>query len=495
MAPDSEATGQVSSVPLTSNPGTNHLWASGATLFWGGSQLGTTTPGAGAIEGTATAGEVSYGDGSNTITSTSNFKWDGSDLAITSTGTDKANLDILQLTNTVNAADMDGTETSIKFNQWYYDASSPATEDSGRITVGTLNDWTTSAGTRDSEMSFDISIDGALYQMGRFNPDGFIIDEYTRLARNTSTNGLYVTDSGGNPVKVSTASGANGGISFDNTTANTIYRDSGVSMWDSTESYRLQGNTTTGYLQLDLNKISLVRNASSAASSMFQFGDGGTYDQFSILEDQRGSTATNGLLFLRAKKTGDYGYATLGLKAISGSNYSEMYVNGISTNEAFRFDTNSKSHAFDIAKAGYVSVGGAVDSTNQFTVVGTTHLSGAATVTGVLSATAKSFNIEHPLYKDKRLVHGSLEGPEHGIYIRGTIESKEYGCEIELPEYWSAMCDDYTVQLTPHGPYTVYISGKEKDKVMVASTSREYKFDYYVVGSRTDETLEVVQDA
>ena len=244
-----------------------------------------------------------------------------------------------------------------------------------------------------------------------------------------------------------------------------------------------------------MNKISLVRNALSSASSMFQFGDGGTYDQFSILEDTRGSTATNGLLYLRAKKTGDYGYATLGLKAISGSNYSEMYVNGISTNEAFRFDTNSKSHALDIAKAGYVSVGGAVDSTNQFTVIGTTHLSGAATVTGVLSATAKSFNIEHPLYKDKRLVHGSLEGPEHGIYIRGTIEAKEYGCEIELPEYWEAMCDDYTVQLTPHGPYTVYISGKEKDKVMVASTSREYKFDYYVVGSRTDETLEVVQDA
>jgi hypothetical protein len=117
------------------------------------------------------------------------------------------------------------------------------------------------------------------------------------------------------------------------------------------------------------------------------------------------------------------------------------------------------------------------------------------TVTGTVSATAKSFNIEHPLYKDKRLVHGSLEGPEHGIYIRGSIESKEYGCLIELPEYWDAMCEDYTVQLTPHGPYTVYIKEKQKDKVMVASTSREYKFDYYIVGSRTDETLEVVQDA
>ena len=118
---------------------------------------------------------------------------------------------------------------------------------------------------------------------------------------------------------------------------------------------------------------------------------------------------------------------------------------------------------------------------------------GTVTINGTISATAKSFNIEHPLYKDKRLVHGSLEGPEHGIYIRGTIEAIE-GCEIELPEYWSAMCEDYTVQLTPHGPYTVYIKEKLKDKVMVECSQEDFKFDYYIVGARTDETLEVVQD-
>jgi hypothetical protein len=269
----------------------------------------------------------------------------------------------------------------------------------------------------------------------------------------------------------------------------------GSTTWTNQKSFRFTGEQTDGVFQIDQNKIGLVRDTDSAASNVLQIGDHTTYDQFSIVEDQRGSSATNGLLYLRSKKTGNYGYATMALGAVSGSNTSYLYVNGISTNEALRFDTNSKSHAFDIAKAGYVSVGGAVDSTNQFTVVGTTHLSGAATVTGVLSATAKSFNIEHPLYKDKRLVHGSLEGPEHGIYIRGSIESKEYGCLIELPEYWDAMCEDYTVQLTPHGPYTVYIKEKQKDKVMVASTSREYKFDYYIVGSRTDETLEVVQDA
>jgi hypothetical protein len=117
-----------------------------------------------------------------------------------------------------------------------------------------------------------------------------------------------------------------------------------------------------------------------------------------------------------------------------------------------------------------------------------------ATFAGTISATAKSFNIPHPLYKDKRLVHGSLEGPEHAIYIRGTIETEEKGCLVELPEYWSAMCEDYTVQLTPHGPYTVYIKEKLKDKVMIECSQKKFKFDYYIVGARTDETLEVVQD-
>jgi hypothetical protein len=117
-----------------------------------------------------------------------------------------------------------------------------------------------------------------------------------------------------------------------------------------------------------------------------------------------------------------------------------------------------------------------------------------AVFAGTISATAKSFNIPHPLYKDKRLVHGSLEGPEHAIYIRGTIETEEKGCLVELPEYWSAMCEDYTVQLTPHGPYTVYIKEKLKDKVMIECSQKKFKFDYYIVGARTDETLEVVQD-
>ena len=150
----------------------------------------------------------------------------------------------------------------------------------------------------------------------------------------------------------------------------------GSTTFTNQKSYRFIGEQTDGVFQIDQNSIALNRDTDSAASALLKLGDHTTYDQFSILEDQRGSTATNGLLYLRTKKTGTAGYATVALGAISGSNTSYLYVNGISTNEALRFDTNSKSHAFDIAKAGYVSVGGAVDSTNQFTVIGNTHLSG-----------------------------------------------------------------------------------------------------------------------
>ena len=52
-------------------------------------------------------------------------------LHVVKSGTANANLDIITLENSVNAADMDGTSTSILFNQWY-NAGTPNVVDSGR---------------------------------------------------------------------------------------------------------------------------------------------------------------------------------------------------------------------------------------------------------------------------------------------------------------------------------------------------------------------------
>ena len=111
-------------------------------------------------------------DGDGTVTSESQLSFDGDVLAITGTGTAKGNKDILTITNDVNAADMDGTETSILFNQWYYDGSSPAVADAGRISIVTENDWTSTTSTQDSYMAFETALNGTVTEMARITSAG-----------------------------------------------------------------------------------------------------------------------------------------------------------------------------------------------------------------------------------------------------------------------------------------------------------------------------------
>ena len=56
--------------------------------------------------------------------------------------------------------------------------------------------------------------------------------------------------------------------------------------------------------------------------------------------------------------------------------------------------------------------------------------SGDVTFTGKISATSKSFLIDHPTKENKKLQYASLEGPENGVYVRGKLE----GDVIELPD-------------------------------------------------------------
>jgi hypothetical protein len=66
------------------------------------------------------------------------------------------------------------------------------------------------------------------------------------------------------------------------------------------------------------------------------------------------------------------------------------------------------------------------------------------------SSTTKTFIIDHPIEKDKYLVHACLEGPEVGVYYRGMGEiSNNHSKTIELPDYVSAIANNFTVQITP----------------------------------------------
>jgi hypothetical protein len=123
----------------------------------------------------------------------------------------------------------------------------------------------------------------------------------------------------------------------------------------------------------------------------------------------------------------------------------------------------------------------------------------AVSITGHLEATTKSFNIPHPLLDSKRLVYGSLEGPEHGMYQRGSfdIEDGRRIVAIDLPVYWSAMTyDDYTVNLTTYGDYNVWISNRDENGFWVETNAeKEWSFDWNVIAGRKDAKLVVEPDA
>jgi hypothetical protein len=93
-------------------------------------------------------------------------------LSVHDAGASKTNTDVLGLTNLYNAADMDGTATSLLFRQYYYDAATPAAVDAGRITVGTETDWTSTASTQDSYMSFSTALDGVVIERMRVSSGG-----------------------------------------------------------------------------------------------------------------------------------------------------------------------------------------------------------------------------------------------------------------------------------------------------------------------------------
>ena len=158
----------------------------------------------------------------------------------------------------------------------------------------------------------------------------------------------------------------------------------------------------------------------------------------------------------------------------------------------------------DDSMAGHLTITKA--GATALTVVGANSSQGSAVdITGHLSATTKSFNIPHPLDENKRLVYGCLEGPEYGMYNRGTEwigddtdeRYKDRMVGIELPDYWFKMVGkDYTISLTPYGNYNVWIAKKTEDGFWVKTDAqKKIRFDWSVIGGRQDAKLEVEPNA
>jgi hypothetical protein len=137
--------------------------------------------------------------------------------------------------------------------------------------------------------------------------------------------------------------------------------------------------------------------------------------------------------------------------------------------------------------------------TNALTLKGGNSASSnpALTITGHMEADTKSFNIPHPIDPKRRLVYGALEGPEYGVYNRGTVtlDTVPERIRISLPDYWPKLCgDDYTISITPYGPYNIWVDIKKDDGFTLECDAEEdVKFDWIVTGGRKDAIIPEVE--
>ena len=111
----------------------------------------------------------------------------------------------------------------------------------------------------------------------------------------------------------------------------------------------------------------------------------------------------------------------------------------------------------------------------------------------IIYDTSKTFVINHPKDESKYLVHACLEGPEAGVYYRGTgtIAELETSVEVELPDYVDALAVDLTVQVTPIYNGTVRIlnaSCVSNNKFTVYGDSGD--FHWHVYGRRATVVVE-----
>ena len=211
----------------------------------------------------------------------------------------------------------------------------------------------------------------------------------------------------------------------------------------------------------------------------------------------QGDTTTSGLIF--GDPVGDNGYIyDDGGKLQIGYNDSDI-ISIHDTNEVLLVGGNTRitgniTASGNISSSGTITANGAT-FTGNLIVTGSQLITDDITSDGTIRARVKSFDIPHPTRKNKRLVYGALEGPEHGIYCRG--ESKEL--KVLLPPEWRAMVDKkgVSVQITPIGEWQPLYFKKLQNNWLYfgCGDDRENVHFYWEIkGERTDvPKLETVQ--
>jgi hypothetical protein len=178
------------------------------------------------------------------------------------------------------------------------------------------------------------------------------------------------------------------------------------------------------------------------------------------------------------------GHATLG-----NGPQDDIHFSGYIDTDIIPTDTNT----YDIGSTGnkyrniYSSSTGFFNNVN---LDGNLNVSGVVRVDNHFSAIIKSFLIDHPSQQGKKLQYSCLEGPENGVYVRGSTSENE----VILPYYWKNLVDEttITVNLTPVGhTNSLCVLNYDSSKITVSGHNNQ-KYFYTVFAERKDvEKLKV----
>ena len=162
--------------------------------------------------------------------------------------------------------------------------------------------------------------------------------------------------------------------------------------------------------------------------------------------------------------TGEFG--------IFGWNNNQLTIGAQQTNSGILRDVTLTGANININASGVLNI---FDPVN---------ITGNVTITGHLSASSKSFLINHPTQLGKKLQYGSLEGPEHGVFVRG----KTSDTTINLPDYWASLVDEdsISVNLTPIDVFSNIYVVEYNNRRVVTDGNNGNDYFYTVYGERKD---------
>jgi hypothetical protein len=134
----------------------------------------------------------------------------------------------------------------------------------------------------------------------------------------------------------------------------------------------------------------------------------------------------------------------------------------------------------------------ALSATSVRVGIGLTNPAYELEIVGELSATNKSFVIDHPTKPGMKLRYGSLEGPENGVYVRGQLTGENV---IDTPDYWRGLVyeDTFTVHLTPIGKYQqLYVEKIEDYKVYISYSDNSPINCYYSIWAERKDVPKLI---